>query len=92
MPSPGAPALDPATREATADGQTLVQLSNAEFAQLQALMVRHGATLPRDELEDRAYGCDEDVDSKAPECLIHGLRKKLGGTSIKNVRGVGWRV
>ena len=24
--------------------------------------------------------------------LIHALRKKLGNTSIKNVRGVGWMV
>jgi len=32
------------------------------------------------------------VESNAVEFLIHSLRKKLGATAIKNVRGVGWMV
>ncbi|MEO5698670.1 MAG: response regulator transcription factor [Burkholderiaceae bacterium] len=84
--------LDPATREAASDGQPPLQLSNREFALLQALMVRPGAILSRAELEDRVYGWGEEVESNAVEYLIHALRKKLGSTSIKNVRGVGWMV
>ncbi len=84
--------LDPATREAANEGQAPVQLSNREFALLQALMVRPGAILSRAELEDRVYGWGEEVESNAVEYLIHALRKKLGSTSIKNVRGVGWMV
>ena len=84
--------LDPATREASAEGQAPLQLSNREFALLQALMVRPGAILSRAELEDRVYGWGEEVESNAVEYLIHALRKKLGSTSIKNVRGVGWMV
>ncbi len=88
----GSVVLDPATRQATSDGLPPVQLSNREFALLQALMVRPGAILSRAELEDRVYGWGEEVDSNAVEYLIHVLRKKLGSTSIKNVRGVGWMV
>ncbi|SAK98099.1 two component transcriptional regulator [Caballeronia calidae] len=83
--------LDPATREATS-GDTATRLSSREFALLQALMLRPGAILSRAELEDRIYGWNEEVESNAVEFLIHSLRKKLGATAIKNVRGVGWMV
>ncbi|MDO5653406.1 MAG: response regulator transcription factor [Brachymonas sp.] len=84
--------LDPATHEATAMGQEPVQLSNREFALLHALMVRPGAILSRSDLEDRVYGWGEEVESNAIEFLIHALRKKLGSSAIKNVRGAGWMV
>lgn len=84
--------LDPATREAHANERDAVQLSNREFALLQALLVRPGAILSRSELEERIYGWGEEVESNAVEFLIHALRKKLGSAAIKNVRGVGWMV
>ncbi|MBC3918310.1 response regulator [Undibacterium sp. CY18W] len=84
--------LDQATREARVQQGKGVQLSNREFAVLQSLMVRPGAILSRSELEDRVYGWGDEVESNAVEFLIHGLRKKLGNTVIKNVRGVGWMV
>ncbi len=90
--SNGVITLNPATREAAIDGQLSVQLTNREFALLQALMVRPGAILSRAELEDRIYGWNEEVESNAVEFLIHALRKKLGNAAIKNVRGVGWLV
>ncbi|WP_321797275.1 response regulator [Caballeronia sp. J97] len=83
--------LDPATRQATS-GEIAVRLSSREFALLQALMIRPGAILSRAELEDRIYGWNEEVESNAVEFLIHSLRKKLGATAIRNVRGVGWMV
>lgn len=88
----GIVSLDPAAREAQANVGEAVQLSNREFALLQALMVRPGAILSRSELEERIYGWGEEVESNAVEFLIHALRKKLGGNVIKNVRGVGWMV
>ena len=90
--SNGIVSLDPATREARSNGGDTMQLSNREFALLQALMVRPGAILSRSELEERIYGWGEEVESNAVEFLIHALRKKLGGEIIKNVRGVGWMV
>jgi two-component system OmpR family response regulator len=90
--SNGVVSLDPATKEASTDGGTPVQLSSREFALLQALLVRPGAILSRSDLEDRIYGWGEEVESNAVEFLIHALRRKLGSQVIKNVRGVGWMV
>ncbi|MDB5694792.1 MAG: two component transcriptional regulator, winged helix family [Sphingomonas bacterium] len=85
-------ALDPATREARVDDAEPVRLSAREFSLLQALLLRPGAILSRSELEDRIYGWGEEVESNAVEFLIHALRRKLGQTTIRNVRGAGWLV
>ncbi|TDG05946.1 response regulator transcription factor [Paraburkholderia guartelaensis] len=90
--SNGIVSLDPATREVTVGECTPIQLSNREFSLLRTLLVRPGAILSRSELEDRIYGWGEEVESNAVEVLIHSLRRKLGSTVIKNVRGVGWMV
>jgi two-component system, OmpR family, response regulator len=90
--SNGVVTLDPATREAAVKDRAPVQLSNREFALLQAMLVRPGAILSRRDLEDRIYGWGDEVESNAVEFLIHALRRKLGSEIIKNVRGVGWMV
>ena len=87
----GALTLDPATRDATHAG-TSCRLSAREYALLHTLLLRPGAILSRTELEERIYGWNEEVESNAVEFLIHAIRKKLGATVIKNVRGVGWMV
>ncbi len=83
--------LDPSTREVTTDGKTC-RLTAREFALLHALLVRPGTILSRDELEHRIYGWNEEVESNAVEFLIHSIRKKLGHSTIRNVRGLGWMV
>jgi two-component system OmpR family response regulator len=80
--------LDPATREANFDGER-AQLTAREFALLQALLARPGTILSRSELERQIYGWNEEVESNAIEFLIHTIRRKLGATVIRNVRGVG---
>jgi two-component system, OmpR family, response regulator len=81
--------LDPATREASFLGESAL-LTAREFALLQALLARPGTVLSRSELERQIYGWNEEVESNAIEFLIHTIRKKLGATAIRNVRGVGW--
>jgi len=88
----GSVSLDLSTRRATVAGGAPQQLTNREFALLQALLARPGAILSRAELEERIYGWGEEVESNAVEFLIHSLRKKLGSTVIRNVRGAGWQV
>src|SRR3569832_1531985 len=68
------------------------QLSQREFALLHALLARPGAILSREQLENRSYGWGEEVSSNAVDVLIHGMRRKLGQDTIRNVRGLGWRV
>jgi two-component system response regulator QseB len=83
--------LDPVRRAVTCKGEP-VALSAREFAILEALMQRPGAVLSRERLEECVYGWGEEVGSNAIEVHLHHLRKKIGGESIKNVRGVGYRV
>ena len=83
--------LDPATRQACFAGETSL-LTAREFALLQALLARPGAIMSRSELERQIYGWNEEVESNAIEFLIHTIRRKLGATAIRNVRGVGWMV
>jgi two-component system OmpR family response regulator len=89
--SNGVMELDPASREVTID-HIIHPLSSREFALLQALMLRPGKILSREELEEKIYGWNEEVASNAIEFIIHSLRKKLGKEAIKNVRGIGWMV
>jgi two-component system OmpR family response regulator len=87
----GVLSLDPATKKVTVAG-TEHTLSSREFALLRELLIRPGAILSRAELEDRIYGWGEEVESNVIEYIIHGLRRKLGAQSIRNVRGLGWMV
>jgi two-component system, OmpR family, response regulator len=89
--SNGKLSLDPTTRQATFLGETTL-LTAREFAMLQALLARPGTVLSRSELERQIYGWNEEVESNAVEFLIHTIRKKLGATAIRNVRGMGWMV
>jgi two-component system response regulator QseB len=83
--------LNPATHEVLLRGQP-VMLSAREFALLAALLDRPGAVLSRDQLEEKLYGWNEEVESNTVEVYVHSLRKKLGQEFIKNVRGVGYMV
>ncbi|MFM9924232.1 response regulator transcription factor [Variovorax sp. H27-G14] len=87
----GALLLDLTTREVVVNGAREA-LTAREFALLHALLERPGAILSREQLENRIYGWGEEVTSNAIDVLIHGMRRKLGADSIRNVRGLGWRV
>ena len=89
--SNGVVSLDPATHDASFSEGTC-SLTAREFALLQALLIRPGTILSREDLERRIYGWNEEVESNAVEFLIHSVRKKVGTTAIRNVRGVGWMV
>lgn len=87
----GAVTLDPATRSVTHEGRP-VALSAREYALLEALLARPGAVLSRAQLEEKLYGWGQEVESNTVEVYIHALRRKLGPSFIKNVRGVGYMV
>ena len=83
--------LDLTTRELLVDGSREC-LSAREFALLHALLERPGAILSREQLETRIYGWGDEVSSNAVDVLIHGMRRKVGAATIRNVRGLGWRI
>ena len=55
-------------------------------------MQRPGAVLSRQKLEESIYGWGREIASNAVEVHLHHLRRKLGTSVIRNVRGVGYRV
>jgi two-component system, OmpR family, response regulator len=89
--SNGTVSLNPATYEASHDGETC-RLTAREFALLQTLLSRPGAIFSRDDLERKIYGWNEEVESNTVEFLIHAIRRKIGADAIRNVRGIGWMV
>ena len=85
----GALALEPGTRSARLGGEPL-ELSQREYAVLEALAVRPGHALSRSQLEEALYGWGEEVASNAVEVHVHHLRRKLGAEWIRTLRGVGY--
>jgi two-component system OmpR family response regulator len=83
--------LDPATFEIR-HKEKQHRLTSREFALMQALLMRPGTIFSRADLEGHIYGWNEEVESNAVEFLIHSIRKKIGASAIKNVRGIGWMV
>ena len=91
--SNGAMTLNPTNYQVSlAEQPAAIELSNKEFAILQALLTRPGIIHSRADLEDKIYAWGDEVESNAIDFLIHSLRKKIGKQHIKNVRGVGWFV
>jgi len=83
--------LDPGRRTVKVDGEP-VGLSRREFSILEALMRHPGTVLSKDQLADRLYGWEEDVESNAVEVHVHHLRVKIGRDAIETVRGLGYRL
>lgn len=83
--------LNPATREATVDGEP-VMLSAREWAVLEPMLARPGVVFSRAQLEEKLYSWKDAISSNAVEVYIHGLRKKLGNDLIQTVRGLGYVV
>ncbi|MYN07939.1 winged helix-turn-helix domain-containing protein [Pseudoduganella aquatica] len=81
--------LDAAARMVRKGGAP-VSLSTREFDLLQALMLNPDKVLSREQLEQYLYSWGKEVESNAIEVHIHNLRRKLGGTLIQTVRGVGY--
>jgi DNA-binding response OmpR family regulator len=83
--------LDPLAHTLQVAGQA-VSLSRQEFTLLQTLLENTGRVLTRTQLEQTLYGWAGEVDSNALEVHIHHLRKKLGSTLIRTLRGVGYMI
>jgi len=83
--------LDSAARTVQKNGRP-VDLSAREFAVLATLMENLGKVMNKQEIEDKLYGWDIEIESNAVEVHISHLRKKLGDQIIKTIRGLGYIV
>jgi two-component system OmpR family response regulator/two-component system response regulator QseB len=83
--------LDPAAHTVHRAG-ALVMLGGKEFALLLTLLQARPHVLSKSRLESALYGFGEALESNALEVHVHHLRRKLGESLIKTVRGVGYFV
>jgi two-component system OmpR family response regulator/two-component system response regulator QseB len=83
--------VDPAAHTVERAGEAVV-LGAKEFALLLALLQARPQVLSKSRLESALYGFGEGLESNAIEVHVHHLRRKLGESLIKTVRGVGYFV
>ncbi len=75
-------------------GAAVLALPRQELAILEHLMRRFGRVVPKNVLEDKLYGIDEELGSNAIPVHVHHLRRKLleshAAAEIHTVRGIGY--
>lgn len=85
--------LDTTAREVRV-AQKTISISRREMEVLEQLLRRKGRVVPKDVLEDKIYGFDEEVSSNSVEVHVSRLRKRLtsSGASVvvHTIRGVGY--
>jgi len=85
--------FDTTAREVRVDDKTIA-ISRREMGVLEHLMRRNGRVVPKDVLEDKIYGFDEEVSSNSVEVHVSRLRKRLSkagaDVSVHTLRGVGY--
>lgn len=82
---------DAAMRQFSLDGEIL-SLSPREHALLRALIQRSGEPLSKQQILDRVFGDEDEVQSSVIDVLVHRLRKRLDqrGVRIHTYRGLGY--
>jgi len=79
-------------REVRVDG-VVVDVSRRETDVLEQLLRRARGVIPKDVLEEKIYGFDEEVSSNSREAHIFRLRKRIldvgAAVEIKTRRGIG---
>lgn len=83
--------FDSVARRVSIDNQPL-DLTTRELSLLEALMLRPGWVVSKEQLLERLYDYSEEVSSNAIEVYIHRLRKKTesAGVTIRTIRGLGY--
>ena len=83
--------FDATQRQFTLGGE-LLQLSPREHGLLRALITRSGEPMSRQQLLERVFRDDDDVQPPALDTLMHRLRRRLEGSGvhIETYRGLGY--
>lgn len=87
----GTLSFDSVGRRATIEGQPL-DLTSRELSLLEALLLRAGRVVSKEQLLERLYSYSEEASNNAIEVFIHRLRKKIApaGVTIRTIRGLGY--
>lgn len=83
--------IDLAARIITRSGRP-VSLTAREWILFEAFLQRPSALLSKEQLEQRLYSFDAEIESNTIEVHVSRLRKKMGSDIIETVRGMGYRL
>jgi two-component system OmpR family response regulator len=83
--------LDPRNASVTVKGRA-VTLTSHEFRVLSYLMHQHPRMVTRGELTDHIYAQNAERESNTVEVFVARLRRKVGPSFIRTVRGLGYRI
>ncbi len=81
--------IEPERHRASLSGEPL-ELSQREFGLLLALARSAGKTVTRTQLELSLFNQGSELESNVLEVYVHNLRKKIGASRIRTIRGVGY--
>lgn len=81
--------FDPESRRVCLDG-TEVALSPKEVMLVELFLLNKGNVLSKSSIEEKIYPWGEEVSSNAVEVHVHHIRRKLGGSFVRTVHGVGY--
>ncbi|MFT4658846.1 MAG: two-component system OmpR family response regulator [Candidatus Aldehydirespiratoraceae bacterium] len=87
----GSISLNPGQLQATRDDHT-VELTPREFAVIEFLARRSPDVVSKSALLNSVWGIDFDGDPNIVEVYVGYLRKKIGKTAIRTVRGAGYQL
>ena len=84
--------LDDQRRSVTVDG-VAVELTFKEYELLKLLMSRPGTVFSRQQILEKIWGVDFDMDTRTVDMHVKTLRQKLGahGSIVQTVRNVGYK-
>lgn len=67
-----------------------LDLTQREFEVLRILLEEQGRCLSKDQIAEKMYGWDDEVESNTIEVYVSALRRKLGKEYIRTIRGLGY--
>lgn len=80
-----------ASKSVTLNEKPIV-LRSKEFTLLEMFMSQPTYIISREQIEDKLYSWDSDIDSNTIQVHIHALRKKFGKNFIRTHRGLGYQL
>ncbi|WP_092767175.1 response regulator transcription factor [Acinetobacter sp. DSM 11652] len=87
----GSVSLDPQAKVVKLNSE-IVNLTAKEYQILYKLMQHPERVVTREQLEESLYAWGDEIESNAVEVYIYQIRKKIGSTMIKTIRGLGYRM
>lgn len=71
------------------DGKS-VSVTQREFDVLRILLEEQGRCLSKDQIAEKIYSWNEEIESNTIEVYVSSLRRKLGKDYIRTIRGLGY--